>query len=964
MKFRFKLRTHLGTAFVGLTLFVGLILGLISYLQSEQIIQNLTTQTFLRIENETILETKNLFSPAQSAVELMANHAITQDETWDERRSHISFLFSALDTAPNITSVYIGYEDGDFLLVRRLPKDTDHQTKFSAPENTAYIAQSIDREGDSVMGLYAYFHADHSLIHQEMRPDYNSYDPRKRPWFISGSQTTRSIITAPYVFFTTQEVGSTVAKQARFSKAIVGTDITLQTLANTLSGFKITPGTEVTLLDGSGHVVAYPDRSKGVIKTDKGVTQAHLNDLHVPVLSKPYKTFLDSPKDKCSLEIKLDDKQWQTLIAPIPVNEETSYILALAVPEDELLADVNALLEKAALLLLLALTFICLVSIFLGQWLARPIKTLVDETEAIKRFDFSRPINIRSTITEVDILAQSMGTMKSTIQQFVDINEAILAEDDFDTLLNLLLDKTVQASGGDAGAIYVLSNDESQLKPASLLLNGKAAKAPDLQRLEMDNLPNFIRNAITSQIPKQQKVTPDTSFTLLETLLKNSPQSCYLVAVPLFNHEKELVALILMVHDGKMDTAHLDFVRALSNTAAMSVDTRQLIVAQKKLFDSFIRLIAGAIDAKSAYTGGHCARVPELTKMMARAAEKETDGLFKDFQLDDEEWEEVHVAAWLHDCGKMTTPEFVIDKATKLETIYDRIHEIRMRFELIKKETECDFWQAKAQGETPEPIEATLRQLDEDFAFIAQCNEGGESLAEGSIERLKEIASRNWTRTLDDTIGISYEEKQRKTYPGNKVTLPVKEALLADRADHIFTRPKQDVLMADNPWGFKVDVPEHLYNRGELYNLSINKGTLTPEERFKINEHIIQTISMLEELPYPKHLQNVPEIAGGHHETMDGRGYPRQLKKEDMSPVARMMAIADIFEALTAIDRPYKKGKTLSESIEILSYMRDDNHIDGDLFTLFLKSGVYLEYANKFMQKDQIDEVDIDQYLT
>ena len=158
-------------------------------------------------------------------------------------------------------------------------------------------------------------------------------------------------------------------------------------------------------------------------------------------------------------------------------------------------------------------------------------------------------------------------------------------------------------------------------------------------------------------------------------------------------------------------------------------------------------------------------------------------------------------------------------------------------------------------------------------------------------------------------------------------------------------------------------MPELKFNLGEVYNLSIARGTLTAEERFKINDHIVQTIVMLEQLPFPKHLKRVPEFAGGHHEKMDGTGYPRKLNKDDMSIPARIMAIADIFEALTAADRPYKAAKTLSESVKIMSFMKKDSHIDGDLFEIFLTSGVYKEYADQFLEKDQIDEVDITEYL-
>lgn len=350
--------------------------------------------------------------------------------------------------------------------------------------------------------------------------------------------------------------------------------------------------------------------------------------------------------------------------------------------------------------------------------------------------------------------------------------------------------------------------------------------------------------------------------------------------------------------------------------------------------------------------------------MLAQAACDATHGPFRDFSLGAEDWEAVHVAAWLHDCGKVTTPEYIVDKATKLETIHDRIHEIRLRFELLKRDAEIACWQAIAGGADRATEEARRvamwATLDEEFAFVASCNVGSEEMAPARIERLQQIAARRWLRTLDDRLGVSPEERRRM---GPGPALPVAEPLIADKPEHRFARGAEDVIPADNPWGFRLKVPELLYNRGELLNLSISRGTLTEEDRFKINEHIVQTIRMLAELPFPRHLKAVPEIAGGHHEKMDGTGYPRGLTRGQMSPVARMMAIADIFEALTAIDRPYKTGKKLSEAVAIMARMRDEGHIDPDIFALFLRAGVYRDYAERFMQRAYVDEVDVEKVL-
>jgi len=384
--------------------------------------------------------------------------------------------------------------------------------------------------------------------------------------------------------------------------------------------------------------------------------------------------------------------------------------------------------------------------------------------------------------------------------------------------------------------------------------------------------------------------------------------------------------------------------------------------AQVKLMDSFIKVLAGAIDNKSKYTGGHCNRVPVLSVMLAKKASSSTSGIFKDFELSTkDELRELSIAAWLHDCGKVTTPEYVVDKATKLETIYNRIHEIRTRFEVIHRDLIIESFSKIEKGENKSEVNSWLEKehqiLKDDFVFIANANKGAEFMTKNHQERVHSIAQRIWVREFDNTLGLSRDEQKR-----HPMSLSKQEYLLSDKQEHIIPREHFSKEEYDES-GFKLEVPEDLYNLGEVYNLTIEKGTLSKEERFKINEHMIMTIKMLEQLPFPKHLERVPEYAGAHHETLIGTGYPKKLKKDQMSIPARIMAVADIFEALTASDRPYKEAKKLSEAIKILSYMAKDKHIDADIFNLFLTSGVYLEYAQLHLEPEQIDEIVVNSYL-
>lgn len=406
-------------------------------------------------------------------------------------------------------------------------------------------------------------------------------------------------------------------------------------------------------------------------------------------------------------------------------------------------------------------------------------------------------------------------------------------------------------------------------------------------------------------------------------------------------------------------------VEALAAQAAVALDNLELIAARRAFMESLIHTIATAIDAKSPYTGRHSARVPELALMLAQAAHATTEGPLAGFTFaTEDEWHEFRVGAWLHDCGKITTPEYVIDKATKLETIYNRIHEVRMRFEVLLRDADIERLQLVANGGNPAQATASYdvckRQLEDDFAFIASSNIGTESMSQTQKDRIDQIGKTTWLRHFDDRLGLAHEELLRRN--GEPLlSLPAVEALLADQPFHLIERGVAN--LPDPSFAFKVDVPEHLYNHGEIYNLNVTQGTLTLEDRYKINEHMIHGIMMLERMPFPKELKRVPEYAGTHHETLKGTGYPRRLGAKDLSIPARIMVIADIFEALTSSDRPYKTPKKFSESLQILHSMKRKGNIDADLFDLFLTSGVHLQYAHKFLTPEQIDMVDIAPYI-
>ncbi|MDP3538509.1 MAG: HD domain-containing phosphohydrolase [Azonexus sp.] len=964
---RFPLHIHISTLFIVLILLIGGFIGWLGYSVASNILRTSTSEMNARIGKETENAFKQLLAPAEMATRILSHSAITVATSLDERLASLALMREALKDSEALTGLYVGYGNGDFFLLRRVEGEADRQF-FQAPDNTSWLIQSIDRPDGQARGRYLFLDTALKTLKIEEHPNYpNNYDPRARDWYKAALAAGGQIKTAPYLFYSSRKVGTTIANRAsRDESVVVGADIRLETLDQMLAGQRPSPSAQIVLTNQQGRTIAYQDPSKGIRlpkEPDGKPTQVEIAELS-PVFAEiaPLLPTIDNSTATIR-QISAAGETWHASIHPIKLEGANPLYLVIGIPDSELMVAANQLLRHSLLAIALVILLAIPITWALARAISGPMRKLAGEAETIRHFDFSQPISVKSLVLEINELATTMDEMKRTIRRFLDISQAVAGENNFDHLLPKLLSETLSAAGAKAGILY-LADQDGLTSVAQLFADG-APLPGNPQTLALADAGPLLGNALAAGKALSGLLTPaDIAALGLSEALQASGTS-HAIAVPLLNRQDSLVGAMLLLKQNESDTAHLSFIEALSGSAAVSLENKELIHAQKMLFEAMIQLIAGAIDAKSPYTGGHCARVPELTKMLARAACDSTDGPFTNFHLTDDDWEAVHVAAWLHDCGKVTTPEYVVDKATKLETLYDRIHEVRMRFEVLKRDAEIACLKAIAAG-TPEAeaqatLAAELQQLDDDFAFIAGCNEGGEFMAPQKLERLASIAARTWQRTLDDRIGISHEENERKarTPPS---ALPATEPLLADRPEHIFERRAQDRMPPDNKWGFRMPVPELLYNKGELYNLAVARGTLAEEERYKINEHIVQTLIMLSQLPFPKHLREVPEIAACHHEKMDGTGYPRRLVREQMGPVARMMAIADIFEALTAVDRPYKKGKTLSEALRIMAMMRNDAHIDPELFDLFLHAGIWREYAERFMRPEQIDAVDVSDF--
>lgn len=529
----------------------------------------------------------------------------------------------------------------------------------------------------------------------------------------------------------------------------------------------------------------------------------------------------------------------------------------------------------------------------------------------------------------------SAAELLKRIEKLTDIGIALSSERDIQSLLEQILLGAKALTNADGGTLYLV-NEENQTVAMEIVhtdsldfaMGGTTGKPIPFAPIPLyDNRGNPNNQmVVTSAVLNDQTINIEDAYDTdaydFSGTVKFDQSTGYrstsFLTVPLKNHQGDIIAVLQLLNaldeqsgaiiSFSSEAQHL--AESLASQAAIALTNRNLINDLKTLLESLIQLIATAIDEKSPYTGGHCRRVPVITMMLADAADQSQDHRLETFKMSEDDRYELEMAAWLHDCGKITTPEAVVDKATKLQTIYDRIETLATRYEVLKRDAEILMLkQQLVAAESGSPLSpaitdtyhATLKQLDDEFTFLESSNTGGEFMAESDQQRVREIAERTWQQA------------------GN--TLP-------------------------------------LLDRDEIYNLTIAKGTLTEEERSTINNHIVATIRMLESLPFPKHLKNVPEFAGGHHERFDGKGYPRGLTGAQMSVQARIMVIADIFEALTAKDRPYKDGMKLSTSLSILGQMSLEGHIDPDLFQLFIKEKVYLRYAEEYLEPGQFDEID------
>jgi len=547
------------------------------------------------------------------------------------------------------------------------------------------------------------------------------------------------------------------------------------------------------------------------------------------------------------------------------------------------------------------------------------------------------PVSPSASAT-VEELREQVARLNRQMHRLSEIGLALSAEQDRNRLLEMIVELARNLTFADAGTLYivdptgmklefvVLQNDTMNVRLGGT--SGNAVTLPPVLLYKEGGEPNHANVSSHVALTREYVNIDDVycaegfDFTGTRGYDKSTGyRSQSMLVMPMVNHEQEIIGVLQLLNSKDVNSGavvgfsqeRLDAVSSLAAQAAVALTNTQLINGLKALLYSFMQSIAAAIDAKSPYTKGHIDRVVDLTMRIAATINAKEDGPYADVHFNENEMEELKLAAWMHDVGKITTPVHVVDKSTKLEAIVDRIEFIRTRFKLIGKSLQAELLEkllemagkGAARAEMfalTEEMEQRRQDLEGDLAFIESCNKPGEFMSDERIARVKEIAARTYNDGRED-----------------------------------------------KPW----------LSENEVLNLCIRKGSLTDAERKIIEDHTVVTFDMLGRLPFPKRLARIPEFAGSHHEKLDGTGYPNHLTAEALSLQARILAVADVFEALTAKDRPYKEPMKLSQAVKILGFMCKDKHVDPDVFGLFLESGVYREYAEAHLNAEQIDEVQL-----
>ncbi|KPV96120.1 Cyclic di-GMP phosphodiesterase response regulator RpfG [Pseudoalteromonas sp. P1-9] len=820
----------------------------------------------------------------------------------------------------HVDAIMFATQNGELWALHQL---TEEQTALfaNAPINTYFIVQNLN----AAQEVRIYYTQSLELLDQEKLAA--SIDYTKRPWYTQAQKSNALALVEPYQDqYSNKKIFSLVKQQNQLT---VSVDLNSTSLYASMYHDKLKFNTWLFLMNSSNKILALQD-SKSIQLEEHQIA--------------PWQTWLAQSATLVRstnltklTEVTANDDKWYMSATHIEPQTKQGVMLVAATKAEYILQPIYNQLYVWLLVVLSVSLILIPISYLLARLMTRPIRQLENYASQLANFETPKPFSNYIKVEEIEDLKISLKHLYGNLNEFFSLLATLSKEND----LQRLIDKIASQSANMmvAQGCLILLTQNNKLCAELLCFDGQKYDTNTLAQINWQKLYQLDEVSKTSALPNE-----------LKTLLSQSDNALYQLLVPLKNREQQVIGLQIYLYPNSTEkqTISLKLAEQVATFFGVAIEGRKLVNKQEKLLDSFIHVIAGAIDTKSHYTGKHCQRVPELATALATHAGNSQ--LFPQFAFNDGAKRQLSIAAWLHDCGKVTTPEYIVDKATRLETIYNRIHEIRTRFEVVKRDLEIAALKQQLASVDKDQIEAQLQQqinqLEQDFAHVAYCNTA-EFVSDSDITKLEKISQRMWRPYFDERLGLSQEELTR--YDSTQLTQDI--GLLVNKTSHLLA----DQNLNCDKQKYTLVQPALRNNLGELYNLSIRSGTINNEERYAINHHIVQTIEILEKLPFPKHLNRVPEIAGAHHEKLNGQGYPKGLSGDAISFEARILAIADIFEALTSSDRPYKQAKTLTQALEIMQKLAAKEELDQTLLNFFISEKIPEKYAEQYLKPEQMN---------
>ena len=912
--FNLKIKTTMTTMFILVVITVVTVMIYFQYKTSSEFAQLTTQSAFSNVLDNNIHQIEKYDKTSKEFIEIVKNIENIHEKVEFSKR-HILFpiITNYINNNPYVYGIYLGFSDETFYIVYNVNLSNKMRETLDAPKDALWLVKKNKKIDGKIISLKTFLDKNFTTI--STTKEETTYKPTQRPWYISANESSEIIKTKPYIFSALGEPGITYAKKINEEKGIVlSLDITLSSLNDLLTSQELVEGSSAFLYSDDGKVLGYNNNLTNTpIKNIKNEFPSLMNDL-----GKQINTTINGIEYiKFTKQINLS-------------NSSMDYITILS-PLEPIMQPYKERIAKALMITMLVVLFVIIPLVYLSvRLLIRPIFLLKEENQKVKNEEYDNIKHVSSFMVEVAELSNSFTDMAVAIKEktrnnekLIDIGYKISSEENYDLILENILEGAKELSGADGGTLYILNEENSTLEFKTVIntsldiyLGGSKSEItwPALQLYD-ENLKENRKNISVVSALDNKMICIDDVYTSIEfdfTGAKNFDKSSNykttsMLVIPMINRDNEVIGVIQLINKIK-DNKTIAFndtdkklIESMASISAMAIHNRTLVQDLKKLLYGLVESIGGALGEKSSYTGKHSDKVAELTLLIANAI-NEDKTIFKETNFNEDEMEEIKLAAWLHDIGKITTPEYVVDKATRLETIYDRLHFVEAKIEIAKNQYRIKYLEKQINKDT---LDEKIKLLEEDLDFIKTLNKGGEFMSAENKQRLDEILTR-------DSISIN---NQTHT----------------------------------------------ILDENEHYNLSIQKGTLTDEERDIINNHVKVTYSMLAKVHFPKKFSKVPVLAGSHHKTIDGKGYGHDTIMDlEMSVADKILAVADIFEALSAHDRPYRAPNKLSQVAKILMFMVQDKHIDQDIVKLFLENKVYESYVEHNFLDDQIDEINID----